>query len=64
MSIVDSYTDKTHRVQTDQGQVYISKDFTIEQNVPIHGFVRITDNGDGTVYWFNINAISWIGPRA
>lgn len=63
MSIVDTYTDKTCVVQTDQGPVYISKNFQMENHQPIGGFVKITDNSDGAIYWFNINAISWIGPR-
>jgi len=63
MSIVDTYTDKIYVVQTDQGPVYISKNFSLENHIPIGGFLRITDHSDGSIYWFNMNAISWIGPR-
>lgn len=58
-----AYTDKTIMIQTDQGQVYVSPDFLIEYNIPIHGFVCITDKSDNRIFWFNFNAISWIGPR-
>jgi hypothetical protein len=50
-------------VQTDQGQVILHDDFQMEAHIPIGGFVKITDNVTKRVYWFNINAISWIGPR-
>lgn len=50
-------------VQTDQGQVYLHEDFSIDLHTPIAGFVKIKDNIDGRVFWFNFNAITWIGPR-
>ena len=63
MSIIDNIRTKNVVVQTDQGQVFINEDFTIENHNPISGFVKITDNSDKRIYWFNFNAISWIGPR-
>lgn len=50
-------------IQTDQGQVLVHDDFKMENHQPIPGFVKITDSTNQRVYWFNINAISWIGPK-
>jgi hypothetical protein len=50
-------------IQTDHGKVHVSNDFSIEKHLAIPGFLRIKDNSDGKIYWFNTNAVSWIGPR-
>lgn len=49
-------------IQTDQGQIIVHDNFKLENHQLIHGFVKITDIIDERIYWFNINAISWIGP--
>jgi hypothetical protein len=63
MPIADAYREKKIMVQTDQGQVYLHENFSLENNQPAHGFVKITNNVDKRIFWFNFNAISWIGPR-
>ena len=39
----------------------LAVDFTIENNNPIHGLVRIKSGED--IYWVNYDHIVWIGPR-
>ena len=63
MSIVDEVRTKNIAVRTPHGEVYFHNDFIIENNTPLHGLVRIKDNTDGRIYWFNIDHVVWIGPR-
>lgn len=63
MAIVDDFHEKSICIQTDNGQVFVDKNFSIENNVPIVGMVKIEDRSDHRIYWFNFNAITWIGPR-
>ena len=56
--------DRPIVVKMDQDEISLHADFKLENNIPISGFVRIIDNVDGRIFWFNYNAISWIGPRS
>jgi len=63
MSIVDEVRTRNIVIQTDQHQVFVHENFIIENNCPLHGLVKIRDVVDDKIYWFNFNAIVYIGPR-
>ena len=60
--IIDDYRRKRITIQTDHGQVHVGSNFSMEYNQPIPGFVKITDIDEDRIFWFNFNAIVWIGP--
>lgn len=63
MAIVDEIRTKKIVVQTDNGQIFLHEDFSIQDHNPFAGFVRIEDRVDNRIFWFNMAAITWIGPR-
>lgn len=65
MAIVDEplKANKPIVVRTNYGEVFLHTNFSIREDQPIRGMIRIEDHDDERVYWFNLDHIVWIGPR-
>lgn len=55
-------------VKTANDTVYFHQDFQVGQApfqglAPFQDFIQVTDMVTNRVYWFNRNAITWMGPN-